>query len=78
MRNRAGVATTFERKSMPMVAWYMLSKESYMKRVIREVLPTVGFGISCWCVQPEGLDHQDIPLCSPKNTSLNEAIVSHC
>ena len=26
---------------MPMVAWYMLSKESYMKRVIREVLPTV-------------------------------------
>ena len=32
---------TFERKSMPMVAWYMLSKESYMKRVIRDVLPTV-------------------------------------
>lgn len=31
---------TFERKSMPMVAWYMLSKESYMKRVMREVLPT--------------------------------------
>ena len=31
---------TFERKSIPMVAWYMLSKESYMKRVIREVLPT--------------------------------------
>ncbi len=26
---------------MPMVAWYMLSKESYMKRVIRDVLPTV-------------------------------------
>ena len=25
---------------MPMVAWYMLSKESYMKRVIRDVLPT--------------------------------------
>lgn len=25
---------------MPMVAWYILSKESYMKRVIREVLPT--------------------------------------
>ena len=25
---------------MPIVAWYMLSKESYMKRVIREVLPT--------------------------------------
>lgn len=26
---------------MPMVAWYMLSKESYMNRVMREVLPTV-------------------------------------
>ena len=25
---------------MPMVAWYILSKESYMKRVIRDVLPT--------------------------------------
>lgn len=34
-------AFTLERKSMPMVAWYMLSKESYMKRVIRDVLPTV-------------------------------------
>ena len=36
-----GRECTFERKSMPMVAWYMLSKESYMNRVIREVLPTV-------------------------------------
>lgn len=26
---------------MPMVAWYMLSKESYINRVIKEVLPTV-------------------------------------
>lgn len=25
---------------MPMVAWYILSKESYIKRVIRDVLPT--------------------------------------
>lgn len=25
---------------MPMVAWYMLSNESYMKRVMRDVLPT--------------------------------------
>lgn len=25
---------------MPMVAWYMLSKESYMKRVISDVFPT--------------------------------------
>lgn len=30
---------------MPMVAWYMLSKESYMKRVINDVLPTGG-GVS--------------------------------
>lgn len=26
---------------MPMVAWYMLSKESYIKRVIKDVLPTL-------------------------------------
>jgi hypothetical protein len=32
---------TFDRKSMPIVAWYVLSKVSYIKRVIREVLPTV-------------------------------------
>jgi len=25
---------------MPMVAWYVLSNESYMNRVIKEVLPT--------------------------------------
>ena len=31
----------FDRKSIPMVAWYMLSKESYMNLVISEVLPTV-------------------------------------
>ena len=30
-----------ERKSMPMVAWYMLSNESYMNRVMSDVLPTV-------------------------------------
>ena len=30
-----------ERKSMPMVAWYVLSKESYMNRVMSEVFPTV-------------------------------------
>jgi len=26
---------------MPMVAWYVLSNESYMKRVIKDVFPTV-------------------------------------
>lgn len=26
---------------MPIVAWYMLSNESYMNRVIKEVFPTV-------------------------------------
>lgn len=30
-----------ERKSMPIVAWYVVSNESYMNRVIRDVLPTV-------------------------------------
>lgn len=29
-----------DRKSIPMVAWYVLSKLSYMNRVISEVLPT--------------------------------------
>lgn len=33
--------STFERKSIPIVAWYMLSNESYMNRVIKDVLPTV-------------------------------------
>jgi hypothetical protein len=32
---------TFDRKSMPIVAWYVLSNESYMNRVINDVLPTV-------------------------------------
>lgn len=32
---------TFDRKSIPMVAWYMLSKESYMNLVISDVLPTI-------------------------------------
>jgi hypothetical protein len=31
---------------MPIVAWYMLSKESYMNRVIKEVLPTVEIAVS--------------------------------
>ena len=39
---------------MPMVAWYMLSKESYMKRVIKEVFPTGGAEVSpvLWKFQP--------------------------
>jgi hypothetical protein len=61
------VPLTFDRKSMPIVAWYMLSKESYIKRVIRDVFPTAypyqhlqtGFALtSC------------IPLCSPRKTNL--------
>ena len=34
-----------ERKSMPMVAWYILSNESYMKRVMSDVLPTIDHGV---------------------------------
>lgn len=30
----------FERKSIPIVAWYVLSKLSYMNLVMSEVLPT--------------------------------------
>ena len=70
MRLETGERHTFDRKSMPIVAWYMLSKESYMKRVMREVLPTVA---------TMRLSHQSIletergnavPLCSPRKTSL--------
>lgn len=32
---------TFDRKSMPIVAWYVGSKESYMNRVMSDVFPTV-------------------------------------
>jgi len=35
------VSLTFDRKSIPIVAWYMLSNESYMNRVISDVFPTV-------------------------------------
>jgi hypothetical protein len=60
---------------MPMVAWYVLSNESYMKRVMRDVLPTVAvnqrwqslagmfatlFSKERWC----------LPLCSPRKTNL--------
>lgn len=56
---------------MPIVAWYMLSNESYMNRVIRDVLPTVvscqlrlfGFWVSV-------LFLVRVPLCSPKKTNL--------
>lgn len=30
-----------DKKSIPIVAWYVLSNESYMNRVIKEVFPTV-------------------------------------
>lgn len=65
-------ASTLERKSIPIVAWYMLSNESYMNRVIREVLPTVPF----WSAQDTRVhtwalfENLDVPLCSPKKTNL--------
>lgn len=34
---------TLDRKSMPIVAWYMLSNESYMNLVMSDVFPTVPF-----------------------------------
>jgi hypothetical protein len=34
---------------MPIVAWYVLSNESYMKRVMSDVLPTVVIN-QCWCL----------------------------
>lgn len=59
---------------MPIVAWYMLSKESYMNLVINEVLPTDELR------QPtsEGWPDRevDIPLCSPKNTNLARCLAN--
>lgn len=61
-----------ERKSMPMVAWYMLSKESYMNRVIREVLPTgedisIDLAVSCFLARREDLAvaHRSVPRGRP-------------
>ena len=64
------------RKSIPMVAWYVLSKESYMKRVISEVLPTA---CATNLRQPylakmstnDRVMGEHPPDCSPKKTSLN-------
>lgn len=67
-----GGKRTFERKSIPMVAWYMLSKESYMKRVINEVFPTLGDGASASCFPSAQIaKSRCIPLCSPRNTNLD-------
>lgn len=71
MKGRDGL--TLERKSMPIVAWYMLSNESYMNRVMREVLPTARRGVSYDC-HDKAFVVIDVPLCSPKNTSLK----NHC
>ena len=60
----------FERKSMPMVAWYMLSKESYMKRVIREVLPTSGAEISPVSCQLQPLDTEEYRRGGKRTTLL--------
>jgi hypothetical protein len=46
---------TLDRKSMPMVAWYVLSNESYMKRVMRDVLPTVALRVSTLLYSTEHL-----------------------
>lgn len=38
---RSSKYMVFDRKSIPIVAWYVLSKLSYIKRVIRDVFPTL-------------------------------------
>jgi hypothetical protein len=35
------VRSTLDRKSIPIVAWYVLSNESYINLVIRDVFPTL-------------------------------------
>lgn len=49
---------------MPIVAWYMLSKESYMKRVMSEVLPTVVTFVS-------------LPLEEPRFPRVRNGVLSH-
>lgn len=58
---------TLERKSMPIVAWYMLSKESYMNRVIKEVLPTVGVVVSDVETERSVIGHGRTTLLSQKH-----------
>ena len=57
-----------------MVAWYMLSNESYMNRVMRDVFPTDV--VSQGGTGPRQGQVGAIPLCSPKKTSLQPAVVS--
>ena len=54
---------------MPIVAWYMLSNESYIKRVMSEVLPT-GNRSGQYLGSCKALGSCRIPLCSPRKTSL--------
>ena len=54
---------------MPIVAWYMLSKESYMNRVIRDVFPTAQRNQlqSCLPAKPPPTYHsalRETPICS--------------
>lgn len=61
---------------MPMVAWYMLSKESYMKRVMRDVLPTLE-GVSVWSellARRPLSDHT--ALLAEKDQSIGDSCVS--
>lgn len=61
---------TLDKKSMPIVAWYVLSNESYMNRVINDVFPTAS-NVSSVVLEMKSPRLQEIvPLCSPKNTSL--------
>jgi hypothetical protein len=57
---------TFDRKSIPIVAWYVLSNESYMNRVIKDVFPTVATQISirvAHCAAPScGVAYHFAPL----------------
>jgi hypothetical protein len=56
---------------MPIVAWYVLSKVSYMKRVIREVLPTVWRKHTTLARRNKtSRSGYFVPLCSPRKTSL--------
>jgi hypothetical protein len=59
---------------MPIVAWYMLSNESYMNLVMSEVFPTA-VALSASALAHLSIENGlTVPLCSPRNTNLFDMV----
>ena len=59
---------------MPIVAWYMLSNESYINRVMRDVLPTSDLIQQRLNRRSMATDLENVPLCSPRKTNLRNEL----